>query len=393
VDDLPDGKGRANPTQESTPKGQVTGGYAVETVVSQRPRVRQYSDTKARGKDSTRVRYNTTAYPPHTIQTTNNGQHFFHEPLLSGGSQRRGISTHRLVRPETKPDGEVNDKTQGPRGPPLTGATPRFWTVGDGPMFFPASLEGFHLGSYDAPLLRDVRRLAPFPAWSSSLPLGGLGDDTRKNLWLPQDLICIQHVGLDNTYDMTSRTPPTRHPIVLPQQQHTQADNTYKEALCRPVPLLTNPPTVIQIQIDETGNRDRRPHPKPNLGKLREHSGLDDQSDDEKHLERREEIMTENTGPGDPQNKRGRARSPHSDDEEDLRHAALRSWNPKRTDRARHVGPPHHSGGEDLRNVINRLGAGKRHERGETRSQDPGQSTRENCESHYRGTDPNEHRT
>jgi hypothetical protein len=164
--------------------------------------------------------------------------------------------------------------------------------------------------------------------------MGGLGDDTRKNLWLPQDLICLQHVGFDNTYDMTSRTLPTRHPIVLRQQQKIQADNTYKEALCRSVPLWTNPPTVIQIQIDETGKRDQRPHPKPNLGRLREHSGLDDQSNDEKHLECREEIMTENTGPGDPQDKRGRARSPHSNDEEDLRNAALRSWNPKRTDRA-----------------------------------------------------------
>jgi hypothetical protein len=192
---------------------------------------------------------------------------------------------------------------------------------------------------------------------------------------------------------MTSRTLPTRHPIVLRQRQKTQADNTYEEALCRSVPLWTNPPTVIQIQIDETGKRDQRPHPKPNLGRLREHSGLDDQSNDEKHLECREEIMTENTGPGDPQDKRGRARSPHSNDEEDLRNAALRSWNPKRTDRARHVGSPHHSGGEDLRNVIDRLGAGRRHERGGTRSQDPGQSTRESCESHYRGTDPNEHRT
>ena len=167
-----------------------------------------------------------------------------------------------MVRPGAKHDGEVNDETQGPRGPPLPGATPRFWTVGDGPMFFPASLEGFHLGSYDAPLLRDVRRLAPFHEWSSPPP-GGLGDDTRKSLWLPQDLVCLQHVGFNNTYDMTSRTLPTRHPIVLRQQQKIQADNTYKEALCRSVPLWTNPPTVIQIQLDKTVNRDQRPHPTP----------------------------------------------------------------------------------------------------------------------------------
>ena len=70
-------------------------------------------------------------------------------------------------------------------------------------------------------------------------------------------------------------------------------------------------------------------------------------------------IVTKNAGPGDPQDKEGRAKSPRSDDEEDLRNAALRSWNPTRTDRGLHVGSPHHNGGEDVRNVINRLGAGK----------------------------------
>jgi hypothetical protein len=214
-----------------------------------------------------------------------------------------------------------------------------------------------------------------------------------------RDLIRPQHVGFDNTYDMTSQTLPIAHPIILQQQQGTQAEDTYEEAPCRSVPLWTNPPTVIQIQLDETVNRDQRPHPKPNLGRLRKHSGLDDHSNDEKHLDRRvrrrEEITTEDTGPGDPQGRRGtrRARSPHSDDEEDLRNAALRSWNPWSIERTRHVGSPHHSGGEDLRNVIDRLGAGRRHERGGTRSQDPGQSARESCESHSRGTDPNEHRT
>jgi hypothetical protein len=241
---LPDGKDRANPTPESTPRDQITGSYAVETVISQRPRVRQYLGTKARGKNNTRGQYNTIAYPPHTLQTTENGQHFFHGPFLSGGSQRRGMGAHHLVRPGAKHDGEVHDETQGPIGPPLSNATPRFWTVGDGPMFFPANLEGFHLGSYNAPVFRDVRRLAPFPKWSNP-PLGGLGDDTGKRLWLPQDLVCIQQMGFDNTYDRTSRTLPTRHPIALCQQQTTQADNSYKEAPCRSIPLWTNPPTVI----------------------------------------------------------------------------------------------------------------------------------------------------
>ena len=175
VDNLPDGKDRANPTPESTPIYQITGSYTVETVIS-----------------------------------------------------------------------------QGPRGPPLTNARQRrFWTVGDGPMFFPANFEGLHLDSYDAPVLRDVRRLAPFPEWSNP-PLGGLGDDTGKRLWLLQDFVCIQHMGFDNTYDRTSRTLPTRHPIALRQQQPTQSDNSYKEAPCRSVPLGTIPPTVIQIQIDGT---------------------------------------------------------------------------------------------------------------------------------------------
>ena len=57
------------------------------------------------------------------------------------------------------------------------------------------------------------------------------------------------------------------------------------------------------------------------------------------------------------------------------------------------MGSPHHSGGEEIRNVINRLGAGRRHGRDGTRPQDPGQPTRESCESHYNRTDPNEHRT
>jgi hypothetical protein len=388
---LPDGKDRANPSQESTPRDQITGGYTVETVVSQQPRVRttdrKYSNTEARGKDSARGRNNTVAYPPHTLQPTDR-QNFFHKPFLSEVSQRWGMNTHHLVRPGAKHAGEINDEIQGTGKPQLADDRPRFWTVGDGPVFFPANTEGFHHG----PLVRDVRRLAPFPEWSSP-PLGGLGDGTRENLLLPQDLICLQRVGFDNTYDMTGHRLPVAHPIVLRQQQGTQAGDTYEEAPCGPVPLWTNPTTVIQIQLDETVNGDQRPHLQPNLGQLREHSDRKEHLD--RQVRRREEIMTGNTRPGDPQDRKGtrRVRSPHRDNEEDLRNAALRSWNPRDIEGTRHVGSPHRSGGEDLQNVIDRLGAGRRHERGETRSQAPGQSTQERCEPHSRGTDPNEHRT
>jgi hypothetical protein len=110
-------------------------------------------------------------------------------------------------------------------------------------VFFPANLEGCYLGSYDAPLVRDVRRLAPLTEWSNP-PLGGFGDGggRRENLWLPQDLVCLQHVEFDNTYDMTGHKLPVAHPIVLRQQQGTQAGDTYKEAPYGSVPLWTNPP-------------------------------------------------------------------------------------------------------------------------------------------------------
>jgi hypothetical protein len=58
--------------------------------------------------------------------------------------------------PRDQIDGDYAVKmaiSQRPGGPPLTDATQRFWTVGDGPMFFPANLEGLQLGSYDAPVI------------------------------------------------------------------------------------------------------------------------------------------------------------------------------------------------------------------------------------------------
>jgi hypothetical protein len=181
--------------------------------------------------------------------------------------------------------------------------------------------------------------------------------------------ICHQRTGFDNTYEMTGHKLPVEEPIVFRQQQGTYVRDTYEEAPYGSVPLWTNPPAVIQIQLQETVNRDQRPHPKPNQGRLQEHSRPDDRYSDKEHLDRwiwrGEETMTGDTRPWDPQGKRG----------------------------ARREGSPHSSSEEDLRNVIDRLGARKRPGQYKRKSQAPGQSTRERCEPYSRGTDPNEHPT
>jgi hypothetical protein len=88
-----------------------------------------------------------------------------------------------------------------------------FGTSGTEPVFFPANPEWFHLGSYDAPLVRDLRRLAPLAEWSNP-PLGGFGDGGGKseNLQLPQDLVCLQRMGFDNTYEMTGHKLQVANP-------------------------------------------------------------------------------------------------------------------------------------------------------------------------------------
>ena len=54
---------------------------------------------------------------------------------------------------------------------------------------------------------------------------------------------------------------------------------------------------------------------------------------------------------------------------------------------------PRGGGGEDLRNVISRLGADKESDRYKAKSQTLGQSrTQESCEPYSRRTAPNEHR-
>ena len=157
-------------------------------------------------------------------------------------------------------------------------------------MFFPANLEGLQLGSYDAPVIGTMRRIAPFIGRLNP-PAGGHGEDTGKYLWRPQDFVYIQHTGFDNTYDRPSRTLPTRYPITLHRQQPIQADNGY-----------------------------------------REHSGLDVHPDDETQLQHGGAGMTRSARPGDPQDVGGRAIPPHGGYEEDIRPTTLGPWNPMTTD-------------------------------------------------------------
>ena len=126
------------------------------------------------------------------------------------------MNAHHLVRPGATHGGGIINKIQETQKPQLVDDRPRFRNVGDGPVFFPANLEGCYLGSYDAPLVRDVRLLALLTEWSNP-PLGGFGDGggRRENLWLPQDLVCLQRVEFHNTYDMTGHKLPVAHPIVL----------------------------------------------------------------------------------------------------------------------------------------------------------------------------------
>jgi hypothetical protein len=238
-------------------------------------------------------------------------------------------------------------------------------------MFFPASPEWFHLGSYDAPLVRDVRKLAPLVEWSNP-PLGGLGDrgGESENPRLPRDLVYCQCIEFDNTCDTTGHELPVKASAAVRQQQRIYAGDTYENVPNGSVPLWTNPPTVIQIQLQETVDRDQRPHPKPSQGQLQEHSRPNGRRNDKENPDRRtrrgEKTMTRDVRPWDPQGKRGtrREESPRSSDE------------------------------EDLRNVINKLGAESRPGRYKAKSQTLNQSrTRESYEPYSQGTDPNEHRT
>ena len=127
---LSDGNDMANSYQESTSRDHSTGGYTIETVVSRRPRV------------------------------------------------------------EATDSGEINNEVREAYRPQLVDDRPRFQNVRDRPVFFPASPEWFHLGSHNAPLARDVRRLTPLVGWPKP-PLGGPGDGSGNNetLRLPRDFV------------------------------------------------------------------------------------------------------------------------------------------------------------------------------------------------------------
>jgi hypothetical protein len=72
----------------------------------------------------------------------------------------------------------------------------------------------------------------------------------------------------------------------------------------------------------------------------------------------------------------------------------VRPWDLQGKRGIRREESPHSSGEEDLRNVINRLGADKGPGRYKAKSQTLGQSrTRESLEPYSRRTDPNEHCT
>ena len=365
---LSDGNDRANPSQESTPKDRSTGGYEVETVVSQRPRVRsterRNSNNEARSNDSARGLDNTVAYPTYVLQPAG-GQDFFHEPVVSEATQRWE------TQPGVTHAGEITTEIRDAHRPRLFDDRPRFQNVKDRPMFFPTKPEWFHLGSYDAPLVRDMRKLAPLVEWSSP-PLRGLGNggERSENLRLPRDLVYRQYIEFDDTCDTTGHKPPVETSAAVRRQQKTYVGDTYEDAPYGSVPLWTNPPAVIQIQHQETVNKDQRPHPKQSQGQFQEHLRPDDRCNDKENTDRwswrREKTMTRDVRSWDPQSEGGtrRERSPHSSDE------------------------------EDLRNVINRLGAENRPGRYKERSQTRDQSrTRESYEPYSRRTDPNEHRT
>ena len=145
---LSDGNDRANPSQESTPRDRSTGGYAVETVISQRPRVRttdrKYSNTEARGKDSARGSNNTIAYPPHTLQPTGR-QNFFHEPVLSEVTQQGEMNAHRLAWPGVTHGDEITTEIRGAQRSQLSMTDQYFGTSRTGQCSFRPTQNGFIL--------------------------------------------------------------------------------------------------------------------------------------------------------------------------------------------------------------------------------------------------------
>jgi hypothetical protein len=248
-----DGNDRANPSQESTPRDRSTGGYAVETVVSQRPRVRsterRNSNNEARSEDSARGRDHTVTHPTYVLQPAG-GQNFFHEPVMSEVTQRWETNAHCLTQPGVTNAGEFTTEIRDAHKPRLFDNRPRFQNVKDRPMFFPTNPGWFYLGSYDAPLVRDMRKLTSLVEWSSP-PLKGLGTggERSENLRLPRDLVYRQYIEFGGTCDTTGHDPPVVTSAAIRRRQETYVGDTYEDVPYDSVPLWTNPPAVIQIQL------------------------------------------------------------------------------------------------------------------------------------------------
>ena len=177
-------------------------------MVSHRPRVketgRRDSNDRTRSNDGNRVRDNNVGYPPYELQPARR-QNFFRESVLLEVTKRWEVNAYHLTRRGVKHGGGVTDKTRGdvraketescqptesPRDtkrPQLVDDRPRFQNVKDRPMFLPTSPEWFHLGSYDAPLVRDVRGLSirqgKRGARREESPSGGGGEDLRNVIY------------------------------------------------------------------------------------------------------------------------------------------------------------------------------------------------------------------
>jgi hypothetical protein len=104
-----------------------------------------------------------------------------------------------------------------------------------------------------------MRELALLDKWTRP-PLGGVGDEERR---LPRDLVYHQYIRLNNTGRLTGRRLPVDVSVAFRQRQGTY---TYEEVPYGHVPLWTSPPTVLQIQLQETVDTP---------GRLRVHSRAD----------------------------------------------------------------------------------------------------------------------
>ena len=110
-------------------------------------------NNEVRSENSTEGYRNTVTHPTCVLQPPG-GQNFFQEPVVSELVQRWETNTHCLTRPGVTQAGEFTTEIQDTHRPRLFDDRPRFQNVKDRPVFFPTNPEWFHLGSYDAPLVR-----------------------------------------------------------------------------------------------------------------------------------------------------------------------------------------------------------------------------------------------